>query len=73
MSKVIFYAFFSNLSSKYNHLCQDNHLNTILEGISKRAWNKGVVEDEMLSLQSLVVKLLSHFKHLEDVFCLVCS
>lgn len=50
----------------------DNHLNTILEGISKRAWNKGVVEDEMLSLQSLVVKLLSHFKHLEDVFCLDC-
>ncbi|XP_020240342.1 VPS35 endosomal protein sorting factor-like isoform X5 [Cajanus cajan] len=50
---------------------KDNHLNTILEGISKRARNKGVTEDEMLSLQSLVVKLLSHFKHLEDVFSLV--
>ncbi|KAL2316727.1 hypothetical protein Fmac_030603 [Flemingia macrophylla] len=49
---------------------KDNHLNTILEGISKRAWNKGVAEDEMLSLQSLVVKLLSHFKNLEDVFSL---
>ncbi|TKY57323.1 UPF0505 protein C16orf6 [Spatholobus suberectus] len=48
----------------------DNHLNTILEGISKRAWNKGVTEDEMPSLQSLVVKLLSHFKCLEDVFSL---
>ncbi|ESW14309.1 hypothetical protein PHAVU_008G270200 [Phaseolus vulgaris] len=49
----------------------DNHLNAILEGISNRAWNKTVTEDEMLSLQSLIVKLLSHFKHLEDVFCLV--
>ncbi|KAK7371999.1 hypothetical protein VNO80_05366 [Phaseolus coccineus] len=49
----------------------DNHLNAILEGISNRAWNKTVTEDEMLSLQSLIVKLLSHFKHLEDVFSLV--
>ncbi|KAL2582626.1 hypothetical protein AAZV13_14G020000 [Glycine max] len=48
----------------------DNHLKIILEGISKRTWNKGVTEDEMPSLQSLVVKLLSHFKHLEDVFSL---
>ncbi|CAJ1971428.1 unnamed protein product [Sphenostylis stenocarpa] len=49
----------------------DNHLNSILEGISNRAWNKGVTEDEMLSLQSLMVKLLSHFERLEDVFSLV--
>ncbi|KAK7385975.1 hypothetical protein VNO78_31989 [Psophocarpus tetragonolobus] len=48
----------------------DNHLNTILEGISKRAWNKGVTEDEMPSLQSLVVKILFHFKCLENVFSL---
>ncbi|XP_027329733.1 UPF0505 protein C16orf62 homolog isoform X3 [Abrus precatorius] len=48
----------------------DNLLNTILEGISERAYNKGVTEDEMLSLQSLLVKLLSHFKCLEDVFSL---
>ncbi|WVY89214.1 hypothetical protein V8G54_034728 [Vigna mungo] len=49
----------------------NNHLNAILEGISNRALNKRVTEDEMLSLQSLIVKLLSHFKHLEDVFSLV--
>ncbi|KAK7300034.1 hypothetical protein RJT34_10865 [Clitoria ternatea] len=48
----------------------DELLNTILEGISKRARNKGVTEDEMPSLQSLLVKLLSHFKCLEDVFSL---
>ncbi|XP_028800318.1 VPS35 endosomal protein sorting factor-like [Neltuma alba] len=47
----------------------DNLLETILEGISRRAY-KGVMEDEMLSLQSLLVKLLSHFKCLEDVFLL---
>ncbi|KAK7276870.1 hypothetical protein RIF29_18016 [Crotalaria pallida] len=48
----------------------DNLLNTILEGISELARNKGVTEDEMPSLQSLLVKLLSHFKCLEDVFSL---
>ncbi|KAI9126127.1 hypothetical protein K1719_002548 [Acacia pycnantha] len=47
----------------------DNLLNTILEGISRRAC-KGVTEDEMLSLQNLLVKLLSHFTCLEDVFVL---
>lgn len=73
MTRIIFNIFFCNLSPKYNCLCQDNHLKIILEGISKRTWNKGVTEDEMPSLQSLVVKLLSHFKHLEDVFSLVCS
>ncbi|KAI4306118.1 hypothetical protein L6164_029425 [Bauhinia variegata] len=45
-------------------------LNTILEVISERAWNKGVTEDELPSLQSLLVKLLSHFKCLEDLFTL---
>ncbi|XP_061342230.1 uncharacterized protein LOC133288485 isoform X2 [Gastrolobium bilobum] len=48
----------------------DNLLNTILEGISERALNGGVTEDEMPSLESLLVKLLSHFKHLEDVLSL---
>ncbi|KAI9073278.1 hypothetical protein K1719_044764 [Acacia pycnantha] len=47
----------------------DNLLNTILEGISRCAC-KGVTEDEMLSLQNLLVKLLSHFTCLEDVFLL---
>ncbi|GMY31180.1 VPS35 endosomal protein sorting factor-like isoform X1 [Fagus crenata] len=48
----------------------DNHLNTILGGISKRAYNKGVTEDELANLQSILVKLLTHFKGLEDVFSL---
>ncbi|KAK7320363.1 hypothetical protein VNO77_29773 [Canavalia gladiata] len=48
----------------------DNLLNTILEGILERAWNKGITEEEMLSLQSLLVKLLTHFNSLEDVFSL---
>ncbi|XP_050246843.1 uncharacterized protein LOC126694549 isoform X1 [Quercus robur] len=48
----------------------DNHLNTILGGISKRAYNKVVTEDELASLQSIMVKLLTHFKVLEDVFTL---
>ncbi|XP_058751934.1 uncharacterized protein LOC131625036 isoform X1 [Vicia villosa] len=50
-----------------NHM--DNHLDIILRGISERASN-GVTIDEMSSLQSLLVKLLSHFECLEDVFCL---
>jgi hypothetical protein len=48
-------------------------LDIILRGISERASNGGVTVNEMSSLQSLMVKLLSHFECLEDVFCLVYS
>ncbi|XP_040988402.1 VPS35 endosomal protein-sorting factor-like isoform X3 [Juglans microcarpa x Juglans regia] len=48
----------------------DNHLNTILGGILNRACNKGVAEDELASLQTILMKLLNHFKGLEDVFAL---
>ncbi|KAK9269685.1 hypothetical protein L1049_001463 [Liquidambar formosana] len=48
----------------------DNYLNAILEGILKRACSKEISETEMASLQSIFVKLLSHFKDLEDVFAL---
>ncbi|KAK0601095.1 hypothetical protein LWI29_021278 [Acer saccharum] len=48
----------------------DNHLKTILEGISERACNKEIVEDEVVGLQSILMKLLSHFKDLEDLFAL---
>ncbi|GAV81964.1 Vps35 domain-containing protein [Cephalotus follicularis] len=48
----------------------DNHLSTILEGISTRACNREIVEDELASLQSILLKLLSHFKELEVVFAL---
>lgn len=50
---------------------QDGHLKTILEGISKLASDKVLAEDELASLQSILVKLLSHFKDLEHVFSLV--
>ncbi|KAG8502780.1 hypothetical protein CXB51_000578 [Gossypium anomalum] len=49
----------------------DGHLNTILEGISKLASDKVLAEDELASLQSILVKLLSHFKDLEHVFSLI--
>ncbi|XWS11244.1 hypothetical protein CRYUN_Cryun38cG0067500 [Craigia yunnanensis] len=48
----------------------DGHLKTILEGISEIACDKVIAEDEMLGLQSILVKVLSHFKDLEDVFSL---
>ncbi|KAF7831338.1 UPF0505 protein [Senna tora] len=46
-----------------------NFLNSILEGISRRAY-KEITEDELSNLQSLLVKLLSHLTCLEDVFAL---
>ncbi|MBA0606684.1 hypothetical protein Godav_019116, partial [Gossypium davidsonii] len=49
----------------------DGHLKTILEGISKLASDKVLAEDELASLQSILVKLLSHFKDLEHVFSLL--
>lgn len=52
-------------------LCQDGHLKTILEGISELASDKVIAEDELAGLQSILVKVLSHFKDLEDVFSLV--
>lgn len=52
-------------------LRQDNHLNTILEGISERACNREIVDNDLVGLQSILMKLLSHFKDLEDVFALV--
>ncbi|KAG4161648.1 hypothetical protein ERO13_D01G069100v2 [Gossypium hirsutum] len=53
-----------------NEVIQDDHLKTILEGISKLASDKVLAEDELASLQSILVKLLSHFKDLEHVFSL---
>lgn len=52
-------------------LCQDDHLNTILEGISERACKKEIVDNDVAGLQSILMKILSHFKDLEDVFALV--
>ncbi|BBH02020.1 hypothetical protein Prudu_012459 [Prunus dulcis] len=49
-----------------NHM--DDHLNSILEGISKRACSEEIADDEMATLQSILVKLLSYYKDLEDIF-----
>uniref|UniRef100_A0A2P2LXT1 UPF0505 protein C16orf62 homolog n=1 Tax=Rhizophora mucronata TaxID=61149 RepID=A0A2P2LXT1_RHIMU len=48
----------------------DIYLNTILEGISRRIFNKEIFEDELGSLQSILMKLLSNTKDLKDVFAL---
>ncbi|KAL9441648.1 hypothetical protein AB3S75_020195 [Citrus x aurantiifolia] len=48
----------------------DDHLNTILEGISERACKKEIVDNDVAGLQSILMKILSHFKDLEDVFAL---
>ncbi|CAK9309602.1 unnamed protein product [Citrullus colocynthis] len=51
-----------------NHL--DSYIKTILEAISQRTCNRGLDENGVLSLQSILGKLLSHYQHLEDVFAL---
>lgn len=48
----------------------DNKLNMILDGIVKRACNEGIAENELISLQSIFLKLLAHFNNLEDIFTL---
>ncbi|XP_050138630.1 uncharacterized protein LOC126614962 isoform X1 [Malus sylvestris] len=50
----------------HNHM--DDHLSSILEGISKRACTKGIADDELATLQSILVKLLSYCKDIEDIF-----
>ncbi|XP_043688479.1 VPS35 endosomal protein-sorting factor-like isoform X2 [Telopea speciosissima] len=47
-----------------------NYLTIILDGISDRACNKGVAESELGTLQSIFIKLLSHFDDLNDVLAL---
>ncbi|KAE8646062.1 VPS35 endosomal protein sorting factor-like isoform X1 [Cucumis sativus] len=51
-----------------NHL--DSCIKTILEGISQRSCNKEIDENGVLSLQSILGKLLSHYQSVEDVFAL---
>lgn len=43
----------------------------IMDGIVKRACNEGIAENELISLQSIFLKLLAHFNNLEDIFTLV--
>ncbi|OAY28461.1 VPS35 endosomal protein-sorting factor-like isoform X3 [Manihot esculenta] len=48
----------------------DNYLNTLLEGLYTRACNKEIVNDEQRILQSILLKLLYHFKDLDIIFAL---
>ncbi|XP_038690110.1 VPS35 endosomal protein sorting factor-like isoform X2 [Tripterygium wilfordii] len=48
----------------------DDYLNSMLEGIVDRACKKKIVEDELASLQSIMVKLISYFRELGDLFSL---
>lgn len=50
---------------------QDYYLSVILDGILKRAETKRADENELESLQSILVKLVDHFDGLEDAFALV--
>ncbi|XP_042519563.1 VPS35 endosomal protein-sorting factor-like isoform X2 [Macadamia integrifolia] len=52
------------------HYQMGNYLTIILDGISDRACNKGVAENELGSLQTIFIKLLSHFEDLNDVLAL---
>ncbi|KAJ4975936.1 hypothetical protein NE237_001042 [Protea cynaroides] len=52
------------------HYKVGDYLTIILDGISDRACNKGVAESELDSLQSIFIKLLSHFDNLNDVLAL---
>lgn len=69
---LLFIFYFDLLPSLSINLCQDNYLDAILEGVSKRACNKEIDESELGSLQSIFSKLLAHFNNLEDIFALVC-
>ncbi|KAL6199402.1 hypothetical protein ACLB2K_029186 [Fragaria x ananassa] len=51
-----------------NHM--DDQLKSILEGISSRAGTQGISEGELTTLQSILVKLLSYYKVLEDIIAL---
>ncbi|XP_065862426.1 uncharacterized protein [Euphorbia lathyris] len=48
----------------------EKYLNTLLEGLYTRVCSKEIIEDEQGSLQSILLKLLSHFKDLDNVFAL---
>ncbi|XP_019058397.1 PREDICTED: UPF0505 protein [Tarenaya hassleriana] len=48
----------------------ENHLHSVLDDIVILARNKCVSEDEQTSLQSIFVKLLSHFKDLQEALSL---
>ncbi|XP_058095164.1 uncharacterized protein LOC131240743 isoform X3 [Magnolia sinica] len=47
-----------------------NYLAIILDGISLRASNKKATENEMESLQSILIKILTHLSDLEEAFAL---
>ncbi|XP_048130945.1 VPS35 endosomal protein sorting factor-like isoform X2 [Rhodamnia argentea] len=47
-----------------------NHILNVLEGIAMQARDKAFTEEELGSLQSILVKFVSHFEDLEELFAL---
>ncbi|XP_048235004.1 VPS35 endosomal protein-sorting factor-like isoform X2 [Ricinus communis] len=58
------------INSVMDEVIQDNYLNILLEGLYTRACSKEAVEDEQGCLQSIMLKLLSHLKDLNNVLSL---
>lgn len=50
---------------------QENHLDALLDDIVTLARDKFLSEEEQASLQSIILKLLSHFEDLQKVLSLV--
>lgn len=50
---------------------QENHLDALLDDIVTLARDKFLSEEEQASLQSTILKLLSHFEDLQEVLPLV--
>lgn len=58
----------------FNHqfqLYQENHLDALLDNIVYLARDQFLSEEEQASLQSIILKLLSHFEDLQKVLSLV--
>jgi hypothetical protein len=49
----------------------ENHLDALLDDIVSLARDKFLSEEEQASLQSIILKLLSHFENLQEVLPLV--
>lgn len=50
---------------------QDHYLSSILSEIFERLCSEVVTEDELANLQSIIVKLVTHFDDMKQVFDLV--
>lgn len=61
----------NRLTVQPSHYLQDLYLSSALSQIFERLCNEVVTENEVASLQSIVVKLVTHFDDMQYVFDLV--